>query len=70
MNLSFQFTVDGRVGPDMDRVPNPVDPDPSPGVIAVITPAFGGNYCSGSSTSFQSCNTHNCPMQVSIFNNT
>lgn len=34
----FQFTVDGRVGPDMDRAPSPVVPDPSPGVVAVITP--------------------------------
>ena len=35
---SFQFTVDGPVGLDMDRAPSPVVPDPSPGVVAVITP--------------------------------
>ena len=35
---SFQFTADGPVGPDMDRAPSPVVPDPSPGVVAVITP--------------------------------
>ncbi|XP_052679403.1 coadhesin-like isoform X3 [Crassostrea angulata] len=26
------------------------------------SPAYGGNSCSGSSTSTQSCNTHNCPI--------
>uniref|UniRef100_K1PFK2 Hemicentin-1 n=1 Tax=Magallana gigas TaxID=29159 RepID=K1PFK2_MAGGI len=32
------FTADGPVGLDMDRAPSPVVPDPSPGVVAVITP--------------------------------
>lgn len=30
--------MDGRVGPDTDRAPSPVDPGPSPGVVAVTTP--------------------------------